>query len=491
MKTDDLYHAVTELRDDQIAEGERKLASRRPARFRRLGALAAVLAVVILAGALTLPKLMAGRITVGQPVIPGNSEAESSKGGSRDPAAPTGESAPPALSGRYTLAAPQYPTAVSYENRSEAEGLDDCLRALLPELLGEKDGKNSVCAPLNVYMALAMLAETTEGESRQEILNLLHVSDLETLRSRGKALWEVNYRDDETVKELLANSLWLRDGTEYNSETVNTLAKEHYASVFSGPMGDPEYTAALRRWMNEQTKGLLADQIDGIELQKDTAAALVSTLYYQASWAEPFYQPAEQIFHGPAADIRCEFMRRCEKNALYEGEGFLAAGTEISGGGAAYFLLPDEGLTPEELLTRREALSFLLTPAGRSGVKNREVLLTLTVPKFDVSDNTDLGERLKRLGVTAVFDPNRSDFGPLVDAAEEPVFLSRAEHGARITVDEKGLTGAAYTVLLPTAGPGYVQLEELELTLDRPFLFVVTNEAGMPIFVGVVNNPIP
>ena len=31
--------------------------------------------------------------------------------------------------------------------------------------------------------------------------------------------------------------------------------------------------------------------------------------------------------------------------------------------------------------------------------------------------------------------------------------------------------------------------EQVELTLDRPFLFAVTNADGLPIFVGVVNNP--
>ena len=34
MNKEDLYEAVTELRDDQIAEGEKQLSSSRPARFR-------------------------------------------------------------------------------------------------------------------------------------------------------------------------------------------------------------------------------------------------------------------------------------------------------------------------------------------------------------------------------------------------------------------------------------------------------------------------
>ena len=57
MKSEDIYNAVTELRDDQVRAGERKLRRTRTPYFRRIGALAAVLAVVILAGVVAGPWL--------------------------------------------------------------------------------------------------------------------------------------------------------------------------------------------------------------------------------------------------------------------------------------------------------------------------------------------------------------------------------------------------------------------------------------------------
>ena len=521
MKTEDIYNAVTELRDDQIIEGEQKLSRKRPIYFRRLGALAAVLAVVVLAGVLAGPRLMAGiRKPVGQGVEPGTTQARPTGAAPSDAETPTEDPNAPD-DRRYTLAAPSYPqmapyafmerftneqgfdyeayrTAMSAWSESRralraetdyTEGMDAYLRSVLPELLAGETGENGVCSPLNVYMALAMLAETTAGESRQEILTLLNAPDPETLRARADALWRANYCDDGLLTSRLAASLWLRDETVYNEETVRTLAEKHFASVFSGPMGDPEYSAALRRWMNEQTEGLLADKIEGQEFSKDTVAALVTTLYYQTAWAEPFSQPAEQIFHSPAGDRTHSFMGRTGENTLYEGEGFRAAGVELAGGGMMYFLLPEEGLPPEALLAREAALDFLLGPEGRGNTDGRQVELSLKVPKFDVSGRIDLIGKLKDLGVTAVFDPARSDFSPLTTEFEVPITLGRAEHGARLSADEKGLTGAAYTILEATKGAEPEELEKAELTLDRPFLFVVTNEEGLPLFVGIVNEP--
>ena len=37
--------------------------------------------------------------------------------------------------------------------------------------------------------------------------------------------------------------------------------------------------------------------------------------------------------------------------------------------------------------------------------------------------------------------------------------------------------------------PGLMASTSQDFVLDRPFLFVVTNGAGLPLFVGVVNHP--
>lgn len=50
--------------------------------------------------------------------------------------------------------------------------LDDYIRAALPALLSGADGKNAVCSPVSVYMALSMLAEVTDGDTRAQILSL-------------------------------------------------------------------------------------------------------------------------------------------------------------------------------------------------------------------------------------------------------------------------------------------------------------------------------
>ena len=99
----------------------------------------------------------------------------------------------------------------------------------------------------------------------------------------------------------------------------------------------------------------------------------------------------------------------------------------------------------------------------------------------------DLRSGLNALGITDIFDPEISDFTPTTTDTDE-IFLSKAQHDARVMIDEEGCTAVAYTVMRG-AGAGMPPEEEVDFVLDRPFLFAITNRDGLPLFMGVVNQP--
>ena len=149
-------------------------------------------------------------------------------------------------------------------------------------------------------------------------------------------------------------------------------------------------------------------------------------------------------------------------------------------------LLPDEGVSAESLLEDGEAMDFIL---NRSDWENSNFLtVNLSLPKFDVSSDLDLTAGLKTLGVTDVFDAAVADFTPGIENSKGQIFLSQAEHAARAAIDEEGVTAAAYTAIAE-AGAAEPPDEEIDFTLDRPFVFAITSQDGLPLFIGVVNTP--
>lgn len=339
-------------------------------------------------------------------------------------------------------------------------------------------------------MALAMLAEVTDSESRQQILDLLGSESIEALRSQAASVWNANYSNDGAVTSILANSLWLNESVNFNQSTMDSLAKNYYASSFRGEMGSEESNRALRDWINEQTGGLLDAQADGLSMDPETVMALASTIYYRAKWHSEFNEAGTEkgLFHLFSADgetVECDFMHKGGSNTYYWADQFGAVALSLEGSGKMWFLLPDDGVAMDDLLADEQTMEFLNSNGNWENSKH--LIVNMSVPKFDVVSDLDLRDGLNALGITGVFDATVADFSPMTSKVAE-IFLSKADHAARVAIDEEGVTAAAYTVMM-MAGAAAPPEEEMDFVLDRPFLFAITGADGLPLFVGVVNRP--
>lgn len=410
----------------------------------------------------------------------------------------------------YAIAECSYPKQASYPDETKASFMEELeawmdeqmerkkayeeadvdinsfLTTSIETFLSDSNGENKVFSPLNVYMALAMLAEVTDGNSRGQILELLGSDSIDSLRTQANALWNGHYVNNEGVISILAGSLWLNKDINYKQETLDYLANNYYASSYSGEMGSQEFNEALAAWLNEQTGGMLEEQIDGIEMSPETIMTLAATIYFNARWADKFSETynTTEVFHGVNGDTECEFMNQDYARTYYWGDKFSAVEQGLEESGGMWFILPDEGATVDELLKDEEVMNFIF--ANREWENNKFLNVNLSVPKFDVTSQIDLSEGLKELGVTDVFDDMMSDFTPMTSDVDG-ISLSEATHGARVTIDEEGCTATAFTVMM-ASGSAMQPEDEIDFVVDRPFIFVITSDVGMPLFVGVVNQ---
>lgn len=356
------------------------------------------------------------------------------------------------------------------------------------QILTDSQGQNKICSPVNVYMALGMLAEVTDGESREQVLTLLGTNSVENLRSQADMIWNANYMNDGINTIILASSLWLNEDVSFVQPTLDTLAQNYYASTYQGVMGSDELNHALQSWLDEQTGGLLNEEASNIFLEANTVMALATTINFHAKWSNEFNEEATQngVFHGVDGDIDCDFMHE-DQTSYYWGEKFSAVSKYLENDSDMWFILPDENVSVDELLQDEQLMEFILS--DKYEWKNNEyITVHLSVPKFDVSSDMDLISDLKALGVTDVFDPAISDFTPMTSDVGE-IYLSQAKHAVRVKIDEEGCTAASYTVMAAVAA-GLPPEEEMDFILDRPFVFVITGNGEMPLFVGVVNQPV-
>ncbi len=353
--------------------------------------------------------------------------------------------------------------------------------------LSGHEGENIAFSPVNAYMALAMVAETADGNSRQQILDVLGADSIEQLRNCANGLWKSCYQNSALNETLLANSMWLGDDMEYNTETLQPLVDYYYASAFSGEMGSADYNKLLQEWLNENTGGLLTDEVANVEFDAATVFGLASTVYYKAQWYDEFNadRNTDGIFTTTDGEKQqAEFMNFSDDMyRYYDGEGYIATHLGIEDGDAMWFILPDKGTTPEQLIENGVLNEFLY---GGAKFKRQMCDMRFSMPKFDITSQCDLIEGMRELGITDVFDSSAADFSPLCDG--EGIAINEVNNAVRVAVDEKGVSAASFIVMDYVGAAMPEEYPVINFKLDRPFVFVIENNDDMVLFCGIVNS---
>ncbi len=392
-----------------------------------------------------------------------------------------------------TVAQAAYKADMSRVYDGYTNGLTAYYQQVLPQFLTGEAGENRICSPISVYLAMAMLAESAAGDSRQQVLDLLGATDVDSLSRQTAALWNSLYSTKQGAECLLANSLWLNDNYSfgYVDETVRRLSEDYYASVFSGKMGSSAYDARLQKWLNDNTGGLLKEQAMQEKLPANGVALLVNTVYFNATWEKAFdpKKTAEKYFTTASGAILCEFMRASEDFQYYwQTDDYIAINRPMNGGFSMWYILPDKDYPVEQLPSNRDVLGMITETGGPQKILCD---LVTTVPKFDFTSRVDLRENLQTLGVTDLFDVQKANMSSLL-GQDSYAYITGISHAVRVITKEEGVKAAAYTgitgAMKGTSTTTRVR-PLIYFTADRPFMFAVTGADGAVLFTGIIEDP--
>jgi len=515
MKPEKIIDAIGGLRQERIAGAQsRKRAF--PLWARYAAAAAAFVLVVTVVGLSLFPP------SAPEPSLP-NTDPEHVEGDNlpnKDPEPVEGDNiiyAPTRSDAHYFatyLAAPNYPEELVYPEEDDYGAISDWELEKLEVAIGSTDipinflkesaaavlsgsKENTAFSPISLYMALSMLAETSNGESRQQILDLLRCDDIDSLRQGAKQLWQKHYNGDGRLALQLSNALFLNNRQSFHKDTVDILATDYYASVLRGEMGSPEYDALMQEWISKNTGGMLDDSLENYTTEEDLAAILTSTIYFRGTWTSEFIKERNTVapFYTTDGERDVEYMHKSGKMPYYMSENFTAVQMKFTRNGCMWLIKPDEGVSVEEVISEGKLMG-VLAHGSTSSVYGGEhsPTIILTVPKFDYTVKNDLITPLKKLGVTDVFDEQKADLSSLI--ADENVdgngaYVSAAGQEVRVTIDEEGCTAAAVTQITEQAADAIIDKipEYVEFTLDHPFLYVIVSEFGEPLFAGTIQDP--
>ncbi|MEG2018359.1 MAG: serpin family protein [Clostridium sp.] len=399
----------------------------------------------------------------------------------------------------YALGKPEYPSTLAFDdyqgrnsrlediNANFLQGVRDFSFTSADSILNTEDtSNNSVYSPLSLYMALALLAETTEGSTREEILNLLSINDMNLISNETPKLFRSLYIDNEIGKLNLANSLWLSNTYDFKKDTIDKLTSNYYAHSFSVDFGDAETSKSISDWISTNTGGKLGTDPSAFKPDPSQIISIINTIYFYDQWQnkfDPELTKADEFKLSDGTTVSADFMNTQAIQSFSKGNNYTSSSLSFKNQCSMVFILPDEGVSPYDIVNNPAALAKAVNYVGTPYEKYGQV--TFKIPKFKFTNDLELTHAIKALGVEEIFSSN-ADFSPLTD--NKGLFVSQVNQSATIAIDEIGCEAAAFTeILICGSGPS---TDKADMILNSPFIFAIKDSKGIPLFIGVINNPL-
>ena len=354
---------------------------------------------------------------------------------------------------------------------------------------------NVVFSPYSISLALAMTYAGARNETESQMAEALNFTlpqerlhpafnklDLALLQER-----QPQSNGGQALQLDIANAVWAEQSFAFLQPFLNLLARNYGSGLkLADFVNQP---AAVRneinQWVSDQTHEEVKDLIPQGAIDTLTRLVVVNAIYFKADWEDQFdpTDTKDESFHlVDGSTIRVKMMSENINGAQFStGDGYKAVELNYLEKTAAMdILVPDEGKF-NDFESQLDATKYNDILAGM-----QPKMLSLGLPKFSYTQNSDLGDHLSSLGMSDAFDPTLADFSGMSGGRD--LFISKVQHQAFVAVDEKGTEAAAATSVIMQATS--ILLPGETLTIDRPFIFVIRDVASKQIlFIGRVLNP--
>ena len=350
-------------------------------------------------------------------------------------------------------------------------------------------GKNIFFSPFSVSSALAMLYAGARGNTKKQMGTVLKLDSVKGDIHDGFHQLFVAFNDPTNNYTLqVANAMYGSQNYTF-LQAYLTLVSQSYLSQLKTMnfAGNPEACRMdINKWVAAHTNQKIKELLPKLSITADTVFVLANAIYFKGLWDNQFDKADTTV-----EDFRVSATETMKANMMNLKETILRY-SEVSDLDCKIIELP---------YVRREVSMFILLPNKATGLSDLESNLTaasfgdalasmctagveVSIPKFQMSLDLDLGNLLTAMGMTDVFTSAADLSG--VDGGVS-LYVTGAFHKAFINVDEAGTEAAAATAV--EIGCEIVPKGKI-FKADHPFFFVIYEKTtGSIIFSGRVVTP--
>lgn len=359
--------------------------------------------------------------------------------------------------------------------------------------------KNTFISPASIYIALAMLTNGALGDTYNELMNTLGITDLNGWNNTISGY--VNGSMDEKVTLSIADSLWLGKNLKLapgaENGFIGPVNNYYNAEVYRNVLFDNSTVKDVNKWVYNNTNKMIDSIVT--RFPANMSLALINAIYFEGRWTETFNtgNTVSEPFYGSVSEKTVNMMTQKDFYYKYfKNDKVTAIEMPYSSGKYAMDIIMSTDANSRtgdvwNSLTDGEREDIT---AGLSDNNSQVKIRTLKVPRFklDYSSSDALKALLIKMGMKTSFDGGSADFSKIgTGAYGERLFVDEIIHKTALEVDETGSKAAAvtYVGLKNASALRPDKPSEIDFIVNRPFILMIRDTvSGMILFAGEVNN---
>ena len=345
----------------------------------------------------------------------------------------------------------------------------------------ENPDKNYFISPLSLEIALGMLLNGANGNTKTEIQKVLGLENesIDGINAFYKELIEKLPQSDPKVINTIANAIWQDKNFVAEKSFTDILSKDFQAKLYVDDFSNTATVQKINNWAAANTNNKVPKVIE--EIDPSMVMILLNALYFKGDWTDQFEveKTKKAPFNGTLAKTSVDMMNKTGNVAYADMVDYQMV--ELPYGNKKYVMqviLP-KTLKVEELVNKLSASAL-----RESEAKLKETKIIFEFPKFKTESSIKLNEILKFMGMPTAFGSG-ADFSKIMKPAGK-LNVGFVKQDTYISVDEKGTEAAAVTSIgiVVTSVPVYP-----EVICNKPFVYIIKEKTSSAIlFVGKVSN---